>query len=130
MELEEDLCRQNNKQNSRTTNRTKEQQTEQYSIEQMVSLRDMSYLIKSFNRWEKEVGVKGYQFSNFHYGNPKKCAARQTKCIHSLKAVNKLCRGIRFYTKMHLFSHCAVVSMIYHGPMLALPHLFLANFAP
>ena len=25
-----------------------EQQTEQYSIEQMVSLRDMSYLIKSF----------------------------------------------------------------------------------
>ena len=47
-QLEEDLCRQNNKQNNRTTNRTTEQQTEQYSIEQMVSLRDMSYLIKSF----------------------------------------------------------------------------------
>ena len=39
----------------RTTNRRAEQQTEQaeqqteqYSIEQMVSLRDMSYLIKTF----------------------------------------------------------------------------------
>ena len=78
----------------------------------------------------KEVGVKGYQFSNLHYGSPKKCTARQTKYIHSIKAVNKLCRGIRFYTKMHLFSHCAVVSMIYHGPMLALPHLFLDIFPP
>merc|ERR1712198_719461 len=82
------------------------------------------------HRREKEVGVKGYLFSNFHYGNPKKCTARQTKYIHSIKAVNKLCRGIRFYTKMHLFSHSAVVSIIYHGPMLALPHLFLAIFAP
>ena len=82
------------------------------------------------HRREKEVGVKGYQFSNLHYGSPKKCTARQTKYIHSIKAVNKLCRGIRFYTKMHLFSHCGVVSIIYHGPMLALPHLFLDIFAP
>ena len=47
-QLQRRPLQENNKQKSRTTNRTIEQQTEQYSIEQMVSLRDMSYLIKSF----------------------------------------------------------------------------------
>ena len=47
-QLEEEPCRQNNKQKQAEQQTDQTEQAEQYSIEQMDSLRDMSYLIKSF----------------------------------------------------------------------------------
>ena len=47
-QLEEEPCRQNNKQKQAEQQTDQTVQAEQYSKEQMVSLRDMSYLINSF----------------------------------------------------------------------------------
>ena len=47
-QLEEEPCRQNNKQKQAEQQTDQTEQAEQYSKEQMVSLRDMSYLINSF----------------------------------------------------------------------------------
>ena len=47
-QLEEEPCRQNNKQKQAEQQTEQTEQAEQYSKEQMVSLRDMSYLINNF----------------------------------------------------------------------------------
>ena len=54
----------------------------------------------------------------------------QTKYINLIQAAIKVCRGLRFYTKIHLFSHSVMVLITYHGPKLAIARLFLAISVP